>query len=104
MPVTTGMVEAKSAVWRQILADVFDVPVVCLKIEEGAALGAALQAMWSAQGGEIASFCDRYLAPDETTRAVPDAARAALYREKQTLFNKLATDLRSSFQCHRKQI
>jgi xylulokinase len=95
---------AKSAVWRQILADVFDVPVVCLKIEEGAALGAALQAMWAAEGGEVASLADRFLQPDESTRAVPDAARVALYRESQVLFNRLAGDLRESFAMHRKTI
>ncbi len=95
---------AKSAVWRQILADVFDVPVVCLKIEEGAALGAALQAMWAAEGGEVASLSDRVLQPDESTRAVPDAARAALYRESQMLFNRLAGDLREAFALHRKTI
>jgi xylulokinase len=95
---------AKSAVWRQILADVFNVPVVCLKIEEGAALGAALQAMWAAEGGEVAALADRALQPDEGTRAVPDAARAALYRESQVLFNRLAGDLRESFAMHRKML
>jgi xylulokinase len=95
---------AKSAVWRQILADVFDVPVVCLKIEEGAALGAALQAMWAAEGGEIDSLVEQALQPDEATRAVPGAARAALYRESQVLFNRLAGDLREGFAMHRKMI
>jgi xylulokinase len=95
---------AKSAVWRQILADVFDVPVMCLKIEEGAALGAALQAMWAAGGGEVASLADRFLQPDESTRAVPDVVRTALYRESQVLFNRLAGDLRESFAMHRKTI
>jgi xylulokinase len=95
---------AKSAVWRQILADVFEVPVVCLKIEEGAALGAALQAMWAAEGGEVAGLSDRYLEPDESTRAVPDASRASLYRDRQALFNRLAVDLRESFAMHRRTI
>jgi xylulokinase len=95
---------AKSAVWRQILADVFNLRVVCLKIEEGAALGAALQAMWAAEGGEIASLADRVLQPDESTRRVPDAARAALYRERQKLFNGLVGDLRESFAMHRKTL
>ena len=92
---------AKSAVWRQILADVFDVPVVCLKIEEGAALGAALQAMWTAEGGEVASLADRMLQADEETRAVPDAGRVAVYREQQQLFNRLAMDLGGAFSAHR---
>src|SRR5713101_3506187 len=37
---------AKSRVWRQIMADIFDVEVVTLKVGEGAAYGAALQALW----------------------------------------------------------
>ena len=36
---------AKSAVWRQIMADVFGVPVVGMVEDEGAALGGALQAV-----------------------------------------------------------
>jgi len=38
---------SKTAVWRQICADVFGVPTVCLKSSEGAALGAAVQALWA---------------------------------------------------------
>src|SRR5437899_1798211 len=37
---------AKSKAWRQIMADVFDTEVVTLKVAEGAAYGAALQALW----------------------------------------------------------
>ena len=35
---------SKSKAWRQIMADVFNAPVVTLKVSEGAAYGAALQA------------------------------------------------------------
>ena len=37
---------AKSKFWRQIMADVFEAEVVTLKESEGAAYGAALQALW----------------------------------------------------------
>src|SRR2546422_4189741 len=37
---------AKSKVWRQIIADIFNSEVVTLKVSEGAAYGAALQALW----------------------------------------------------------
>src|SRR5688500_15128170 len=37
---------AKSKPWRQIMADVFNAEVVTLKVSEGAAYGAALQALW----------------------------------------------------------
>ncbi|WP_329741354.1 xylulokinase [Dyella sp. A6] len=38
---------AKSAAWRQMVADVFDLPVESPVETEGAALGAALQALWA---------------------------------------------------------
>lgn len=37
---------AKSAVWRQMIADIMNTEVVCLKEDEAAALGGAIQAMW----------------------------------------------------------
>ena len=38
---------SKSAVWRQIAADIFGVPTVCLASAEGAALGAAIQGAYA---------------------------------------------------------
>jgi len=84
---------ARSAVWRQILADIFDVQAVCLDNEEGAAYGAALQALWAHQGGELAPLADAFIKADEATRALPDPARAALYRESQVRFNGLVRGL-----------
>jgi len=84
---------ARSAVWRQILADIFDVQAVGLENEEGAAYGAALQALWTHQGGELAPITNAFVRPDETTRAIPDPARAALYRESQARFNGLVRQL-----------
>src|SRR5213079_1370770 len=37
---------ARSKLWRQIMADAFNAEVVTLKVSEGAAYGAALQALW----------------------------------------------------------
>ena len=39
---------SRSAVWRQMLADIFGYPVVTMESSEGAALGAAIQALASA--------------------------------------------------------
>ena len=46
--------------WRQIMADVFNAEVVTLKVSEGAAYGAALQALWCwrMQQGENVSIKD----------------------------------------------
>jgi xylulokinase len=55
---------AKNALWRQILADVLHVPIVPLVEAESAALGAAIQAVWSMRrsAGENVS-CDAIAAP-----------------------------------------
>jgi xylulokinase len=97
---------AKSSVWRQILADVFNAEVVCTRSEEGAALGAALQALWAdrrnrGEDVSIEQLADQYVALDETTRARPVAANVSLYEKMQSLHNCLVNDLRPSFHTHR---
>jgi xylulokinase len=76
---------ARNALWRQVLADAFDAPVVQLEEPEAGALGAAIQAAWTARRlagekvscDEVARGCVR-----ESGEAVrPDAARVAAYRE-----------------------
>jgi xylulokinase len=88
---------SQSAVWRQICADVFGVPVVCLHSAEGAALGAAIQAAAAAEratgGASLETLADRLATLDETTRHQPDAARAALYAGLTDRFLKLTGDL-----------
>lgn len=63
---------SKSAVWRQMCADVFGVPVVVMKSAEGAALGAAIQALAAAEGtkdpGALAARCAPVV---ETSRVEP---------------------------------
>ncbi len=83
---------SQSKVWRQICADVFNVPVVGLGSAEGAALGAAIQAAWTAQAmqgkaGRLRELVAQVVRPDEATRATPQAANKALYHDlllKQT--------------------
>ena len=75
---------ANSPLWRQILADVFNCPVVCPESSEAGAVGAALQAMWcyirQTEGDvPIDELTDRYIALDESTRAVPDETTAVRY-------------------------
>ncbi|HWM27871.1 MAG TPA: xylulokinase [Woeseiaceae bacterium] len=40
---------ANSSAWRQIVADICDLPVTILEQDEGASFGAALQALWALQ-------------------------------------------------------
>lgn len=100
---------SRSGVWRQILADVFNCDVVCLKNEEGAALGAAVQAVWAYRhhtGDEVSieDLCDRYSGLDESSRVSPRAAEVGTYRRMQELHNRIVRDLREAFSDHRQVI
>jgi len=68
---------AGSASWRQLVADVFDLPVSVQQIDEGAALGAALQAGWIDQAGErrardLAGFVEGHLSIDRQRSCQPE--------------------------------
>lgn len=98
---------ANSKVWRQIMADVFDAEVVTLKVGEGAAYGAALQAFWCwrlQQGDKltIEDVTDRFVGLTPTETARPDAANVKVYREMQSLQDELSSSLRGVFVKHRK--
>ncbi|MCB1225284.1 MAG: xylulokinase [Verrucomicrobiales bacterium] len=79
---------SQSAAWRQVAADAFGAEVVTLSTSEGAALGAAIQAVQAraaAEGGADADYetlCARLVQLDESTRCEPNAERQALYREQ----------------------
>jgi xylulokinase len=98
---------AKSKLWRQIMADVFDAQVVTLKVSEGAAYGAALQALWCwrLQKGEkvrIEDITDEFVELNKTETAEPVAKAVATYRELQALQDDLSKSLRGVFEQHRK--
>jgi xylulokinase len=98
---------AKSRTWRQIMADVFDAEVVTLKVGEGAAYGAALQALWCwrVQQGEkisIAEITDRFVELNRDETARPDPGNVMAYRELQEMQDELSRSLRSAFAKHRR--
>lgn len=64
----------RSPVWRRICAEVFGCPVVGLHAAEGAALGAAIQALATAGGGSLEALVARCAAPDESTRTIPSGS------------------------------
>ena len=72
---------ANSTVWRQLVADIMDAPVVCTEQTEAAALGAAIQAAWCHTGQDLAQLCQRCVRLDESTHTQPVAASAAAYEE-----------------------
>jgi len=70
---------SRSAVWRQMVADVFNLPVTVRKVDEGAALGAALQACWMHTGGSLVDLVDEHLEVDESRGHEPHRDTAAAY-------------------------
>jgi xylulokinase len=94
---------SRNSAWRRIAADVFNADVVTLRIEEGAAYGAALQALWtyrscSGERTEISEITDRFVEVDEANRIEPDPGNAEVYEELQRLQDGLSADLRSAFE------
>jgi xylulokinase len=91
---------SQSPFWRQLCADVFGVPTVCLTSSEGAALGGAIQAAWNA--GEdhsieaLHALSDRLVTVDESTRCTPDTANHAIYQALLERTNKLRALLSSA--------
>ncbi len=96
---------AKSKLWRQIMADVFDAEVVTVKVSEGAAYGAALQALWCwrLQRGERVKISDitaQFVHLNKSEAAHPSKAGVQAYRECQTLQDELSHALRPIFPRH----
>jgi xylulokinase len=97
---------SKNRAWRQIAADIFNTEVVCVRIDEGAAYGAALQAVWTYRNymGDrvtIQEITDRYVEVDENTLASPKQNNVEIYRELQKIQDKLSRSLRKAFHMHR---
>ena len=74
-----------SAAWRQMVADVFDLPVQVPEQAEGAAFGAALQALWAHEratgaAADIAAIAREHVRTDDTASARPQPGAVAAYR------------------------
>ena len=88
------------------MADVFNAEVVTLKVSEGAAYGAALQALWCwrLQQGEkitISDITDQFVDLNAGERAEPNQKNAAVYREMQGIQDEMSAALRGTFRRHR---
>ncbi len=82
---------SNSAEWRQLVADVFGLPVEVPVQAEGAAFGAALQALWALgrSRGDAASIHDitrQHVALDASLSAHPDPARTQAYAAAYTRY------------------
>jgi len=92
---------AKSRLWLQIVADIFQTPVVTLQEQEAAAFGAALQSIWTWRGeqGENVTIVDlaETMIKKGTDTAQPNSCRIGIYSALQDRFNSLWRTLRSEF-------
>jgi sugar (pentulose or hexulose) kinase len=98
---------ARSKFWRQIMADVFESEVVTIKVGEGAAYGAALQALWcwrldKGEKVSIQEITDEFVELNHAETATPKKENVRVYRELQELQDEISKSLRGAFDLHRK--
>jgi xylulokinase len=86
---------ARSAVWRQIVADVFGVPVVPLATVDGSALGAALVAGAGIGSFDLAETAQTWTRYDDPT--VPNPAAHQTYQRLLPIFREAYTKHRDDF-------
>lgn len=72
-----------SAIWRQIISDVCNAPVTVLQQSEGAAFGAALQAVsiLDRSGGDLETLVDDHLVRDEERCCEPRPSAVNFYND-----------------------
>jgi xylulokinase len=87
---------AKSALWRQMQADIYNASVVTMNIEEGPAAGAAIMAAVGAGCfSSIQDACDTILKPVSVTD--PINAHVPLYDEFYQTYRSLYSSLKKDF-------
>lgn len=87
---------ARSAEWRQLIADICNTPVAVLHQEEGAAFGAALQALEIIESGSnIVELTKEHLSSDESRSHEPNDSAVNIYRDTYQEYKK-AVDAVSS--------
>jgi len=96
---------AKSRLWRSIVADIFQIPVVTMREQEAAAFGAALQAIWCwknayGQKTAIESLAASMIRIEEPA-VEPDPSKKGVYDAAQDRFNALWRSLLPVFQTGR---
>ena len=74
---------SKSALWRQMVADIMNTPVVCTEQSEAAALGAAIQAAWCVSAGTetLEDLCQRCVRLESNSQTDPDPTHVHAYEQ-----------------------
>lgn len=92
---------AKSPIWRQLVSDIFNCPVVCPTSTEAGALGAAVQAIWCHRStNQIASLkeiSDNFIELDRKSFISPRKYEAMVYKDIYQTYTKLNTALKTVY-------
>ena len=84
---------SKSATWRQIAADIMNLPVRVPVLDEAAALGAAVQALWCLESektgktADIAALCAEHIKLDTEATTNPIPENVAAYDKAYDAYN-----------------
>lgn len=86
----------RSPVWRQMLADVFELPVATLANSEGAALGAAILAgVGAGLYQNVPAACEQMIRVQDVQQPIAD--NAPTYRKYYAMYTSLYPALKDSF-------
>jgi len=93
---------AKSPLWRQISADILNIPVKLPPIEETAAFGGALQALWAIECRDkgyvdFTEIFDSYSLQAETEPVLPDPENAEIYKHAYASYKEYVETLTPLF-------
>lgn len=84
---------SKSPLWRQIAADIMNLPIRVPALDEAAALGGAVQALWCLKNQDgkcdISALCAEHIKLDESKSANPIAENVAAYDKAYADYNKV---------------
>jgi xylulokinase len=87
---------ARSKLWRQIQADVFDFELVTINVDEGPAFGVALLAgVGAGMYASVEEACDRTISV--TDRTMPNSNDSALYDTFYPIYQALYASLKDHF-------
>jgi xylulokinase len=92
---------SKNPLWRQILADILNLPVVIPEVAEGAAFGAALQALWALKslGGAdvgITEITDAHIQLDPV-RTAPNPDNLEAYKQAYIVYQRYVDNFKPIF-------
>lgn len=88
---------SKSPLWRQIAADVMNLPIRVPALDEAAALGGAVQALWCLKNKngkcDIADLCAEHITLDTSKSADPIPENVAAYDKAYAEYEKVVETL-----------